>query len=160
MTYYIFKEQIFTLFLSLSHLTLVSFPDKVQDYAGGQKGDFQTYEINHKRSLIFKPKKKGFKRNFITFLKDSRYHFNLVYSDRHSNPDIEIKAAQKCNYFTLIKKTKNYQLFECPKSLFFINTSKTPLKVNGRTIQGNSYLSKGPPIFVNGKMIYYQGRVL
>lgn len=160
MIYYIITGHIFTIFLSMSHLTSVNFPKKVQDYVGGQEGDFKIYELNKGKSLVYEPKQKGFSQNFITFLKDDKYHFNLKYSEKFSNKDVEIRVAQKCTYFTLLKETKEYQLFECPKSLFFVSKSKKPVKVNELTIKTKSYLSKGPPIYLDGKMIYYQGRAL
>lgn len=138
----------------------MSFSTKVSDYVGGQEGDFKIYELNKRKSLVFEAKRKGFSRNFITFLKDSKYHFNVSYSDDFSNKDINVKEAEVCTYFTLLKETTNYQLFECPKSLFFVNKTKLPVKVNELTIKEKSYLSKGPPIFMNEKMIYYQGRAL
>ena len=127
MIYYIIKGQIFTIFLSMAHLTSVSFPAKVQDFVGGQEGDFKIYEMNKSRSLVFEAKRKGFSRNFITFLKNSKYHFNISYSEDQSNKDVEIKEAKVCSYFTLLKETEDYQLFECPKSLFFVNKTKRPV---------------------------------
>lgn len=160
MIYYIITGHIFTIFLSMSHLTSVSFPSKVHDYVGGQEGDFKIYELNKGKSLVFEPKRKGFSRNFISFLKEDKYHFNLQYSEEFSNKDIEIKKAKACSYFTLLKETPEYQLFECPKSLYFVNKLKRPVKVNELTIKNKSYLSKGPPIYLDKKMIYYQGRAL
>ncbi len=160
MIYYIIKGHIFTIFLSMAHLTSVNFPNKITDYVGGQEGDFKIYELNKGRSLVFEPKQKGFSRNFITFMKDGKYHFNLTYKEDLSNKDIEIRKAEVCTYFTLLKETSTYQLFECPKSLFFINKLKQPVKVNELTIKDKSYLSKGPPIYLGEQLIYYQGRAL
>lgn len=160
MIYYIIKGHIFTVFLSMAHLTSMSFPSKVNDYVGGQEGDFKVYELNKRQSLVFEPKRKGFSRNFISFLKDDKYHFNISYNEEFSNKDIEIREAQTCTYFTLLKETKEYQLFECPKSLFFVNKTKFPVKINELTVTSKSYLSKGPPIYLNDKIIYYQGRSL
>lgn len=160
MIYYIIKGHIFTIFLSMAHLTSVNFTAKVNDYVGGQEADFKIYELNKGKSLVFEPKQKSFSRNFITFMKDGKYHFNLSYNEEFSNKDIEIREAEPCTYFTLIKETQNFQLFECPKSLFFVNKSKTPVKINELTVKGKTYLSKGPPIYLNNKIIYYQGRTL
>ena len=159
MIYYILKGQIFTVFLSIFHLTAVSFEEKVRDYVGGQERDFKIYELNKNRSLVFESKRKGFDRNFIAFLKGEKFHFNLVYNESLSNKDIEIKKAEKCQYFSLIKETKDYQLFECPKSLYFVNKSPRPVQINGMTVSPKSYLSKGPPIYLDGKIIYYEGQV-
>jgi hypothetical protein len=160
MIYYIIKGHIFTLFLSMAHLTSVNFNSKITDYVGGQEGDFKIYELNKGRSLVFEPKQKGFSRNFITFMKRGKYHFNLSYNEEYSNKDIVIRQAKTCSYFTLLKETKSYQLFECPKSLFFINKLKGSVKINEFTVIDKSYLSKGPPIYLGKKLIYYQGRAL
>jgi len=160
MIYYIIRGHIFTIFLSMMHLTSVSFSAKVNDYVGGQEGDFKIYDLNKGKSLVFEPKRKGIDRNFIAFVKDEKFHFNVAYDEEISNKDIEIKEAETCSYFTLIKETVDYQLFECPKSLFFVNKGKNPAKVNDLTVRDKSYLSKGPPIYLSGKMIYYQGRSL
>jgi len=160
MIYYIIKGHIFTIFLSMAHLTSVNFHSKVTDYVGGQKGDFKIYELNKGRSLVFEPKKKSFSRNFIAFMKSEKFHFNLSYSDEFSNKDVVIKEAKACTYFTLLKETKEYQLFECPMSLYFINKLESVVKVNELTVKKKVYLSKGPPIYLGEKLIYYQGRIL
>ena len=158
MIYYIMKGHVFTIFLSLLHLTSVSFPSKVTDYVGGQEADFKIYELNKGKSLVFEPKRKGINRNFIAFLRDEKFHFNVGYDEEISNKDIEIRSGATCSYFTLIKETDTFQLFECPKSLFFVNKAKIPAKVNDLIVTDKSYLSKGPPIYLSGKMIYYHGR--
>lgn len=160
MIYYVFKQQIFTVFLSLAHLTAITFPERINDYVGGQEGDFKVYELNKNKSLVLESKRKGFSRNFITFLKRDKFHFNVSYNESMANKDIEIKTAQKCSYFSLLKENKSYQLFECPKSLFIVNKIGRPIRINELTVTGKQYLSKGPPIYLDGKLIYYQGRAL
>jgi len=160
MIYYIFKTQIFTVFLSIAHLTAITFPDKIQDYVGGRKGDFQIYELNQGKSLVYEVKRKDIDSNFITFHRGGKYHFNLLYDERFSNKDIEIKEAATCNMYELIKDAKDYQLFECPRSILFINKLKVPVKVNDQVISDKAFLSKGPPIFINGGVIYFNGMPL
>lgn len=160
MIYYIFKHQIFNIFLSLSHLTAITFESGVQDFVGGEVADFKVYELNKGKSLVFEPKKKDFNKNFITFLKDKKYYFNLVQSDTLADKDIEIKDGEPCNNFTLIRDTPTFQLFFCPKSLFFVNKKSVPVKVGDQTITSKSYISKGPPVYLDGTLIYYQGRSL
>lgn len=160
MNYFIFKEQIFTIFLSMSHLTAITFPDRINDYVGGTKEDFQIYELNKKRSLVYEAKNKSVKRNFIVFLKDEKYHYNIKYSEDFSNKDIVIKEAKKCSLFSLLKETKTYKLFECPKSLFFINKVKRRVNINEKVIEDKAFLSKGPPIYLDNKLIYYKGRTM
>ena len=160
MTYFIFKNQIFTVFLSMAYLTSITFSDRINDYVGGQEGDFKIYELNKGQSLVFEPKRKGFSRNFITFLKNEKFHFNVTYNEEFSDKDIEIHDAKKCSYFSLIKETSDYQLFECPMSLFFVNKTKRAIKVNELIVKDKSYISKGPPVYVNEKLIYLNGRAL
>ena len=69
MIYYIMPGHVFTLFLSMSHLTAVGFPEKVRDYVGGHVSDFKVYELNKGKTLVYEPKSKGFKRNIIVFFK-------------------------------------------------------------------------------------------
>ena len=157
MIYYIFKEQIFTIFLSMTHLTALTFTDRIYDYVGGTQGDFKIYELNKKKSLVFEAKRKGIDKNFITFTKDKKYHFNIKYDENQSNKDIEIKQAKKCSLYTLVKETKSYKLFECPKSLFIASNK---VKVNGEVLLKNKFLSKGPPLWIDGELIYYKGKVL
>lgn len=160
MIYYIFKTQIFTVFLSMAHLTAINFPSKINDYVGGQEGDFKIYELNKGRSLVIESKRKGFNRNFITFLKGGKYHFNINYNESLSNKDIVIKEAKSCSYFSLLKETNDYQLFECPKSLFFINKKKYVVKLNELSVKDKAYISKGPPVYINGRLIYLNGRAI
>ncbi len=160
MIYYIFKEQIFTVFLSLTHLTAITFNDRIYDYVGGQEQDFKIYELNKKRSLVFEPKRSDINRNFIVFGKKDKHHFNIKYDDTLSNKDIEIKEARPCKLYTLLKDTEDYQLFECPMSLLVINKSESKLKVNESIISKKKFISKGPPVWINNQMTYYKGRLL
>jgi hypothetical protein len=160
MIYYIFKEQIFTVFLSMAHLTAMTFPAKVFDYVGGQEGDFKIYELNKKRSLVFEPKRKDVDRNFIVFEKEGKYHFNIKYDEAYSNKDIEVRKAKSCSLYSVITESKDYQLFECPKSLLVVNKSRSKLKVNESFVDKKKFISKGPPVWINGKLIYYKGRIL
>jgi hypothetical protein len=160
MIYYVFKEQIFTIFLSMAHLTAVTFPTPVNDYVGGQGGDFKIYELNKSKSLVFESKRKGFNANFITFLKRKKYHFNVTYDERFGVKDVVIRQAKKCSYFSLIKETKDYKLFECPRSLFIDVKRREGITVNGEHIFSKKYLSKGPSLFLKGKLIYHKGRAL
>jgi hypothetical protein len=160
MIYYVFKEQIFTIFLSMAHLTAVTFQSPVGDYVGGQAGDLKIYELNKGKSLVFESKRKGFNSNFITFLKNHKYHFNVTYNEALGIKDVEIKPAKKCSYFSLIKETRDYKLFKCPKSLFIDVKKKGGIVINGETIVLKKYLSKGPSLFIKDKLIYHKGRAL
>jgi hypothetical protein len=160
MIYYIFKEQIFTVFLSMAHLTAMTFPAKVFDYVGGQEGDFKIYELNKRKSLVIEAKRKDINRNFIVFEKDGKYHFNIKYDENLSNKDIVLKSAKSCGLYSIIKETIKYQLFECPKSLLLVNKSKAKLKVNDFYLAKKKFISKGPPVWIDEKLIYYKGRAL
>ncbi|OFZ38157.1 MAG: hypothetical protein A2504_17020 [Bdellovibrionales bacterium RIFOXYD12_FULL_39_22] len=157
MIYYIFKNQIFSIFLSMAHLTAITFPERITDYVGGTEGDFKIYELNKRQSLVFEPKRKEIDCNFILFEKDAKYYFNIKYSDELASQDIEIKEAQTCSLYSLIADKKDYQLFDCPRSILFVNKSKAKVKVNDQEFLDRAFLSKGPPIFLNGKLIYYRG---
>jgi hypothetical protein len=160
MIYYIFKEQIFTVFLSLTHLTAMTFPDRIHDYVGGQEQDFKIYELNKKRSLVFEPKRTAVDRNFIVFGKNIKHHFNIKYDEKLSNKDIEIRTASSCSLYTLIKETTHYQLFECPKSLLIVNKKRSKLKVNEAFVDKKKFISKGPPVWIDSKLRFYRGRAL
>ena len=156
MIYYIFKHQIFTIFLSISHLTAITFPDRIIDYVGGQERDYKVYELNKGRSLVYEPKRKDIDRNFILFQKGGKYHYNIRYDENLSNKDVVIREAKTCNLFELIEDKKEYQLFECPQSILFVNKIPKKVKVNELVIRDRVYLSKGPPIYLEGRMIYYR----
>ncbi len=160
MIYYIMPGHIFTIFLSLAHMTSITFPSKIGDYAGGQKKDFIIHQLNKNKTLVFETKGEDFRRNFIAFGHKTKYHFNLVSNQTRSDKDIEIRKGVPCHAFVLIKETADYRLFECPRSLFFVNKKSTPVKVGDLMITKENYLSKGPPVFVDGKLIYYQGTLL
>lgn len=160
MIYYIFKNQIFTVFLSMSQLCAINFPMKVTDYVGGQEGDYTVYELNKGRSLVFETKRKGFERNMIVFQSEGKYHFNVKYDEERANKDIVIREAKSCSGFTLLKETLDYQLFECPESLYFVNKGKGSVKVNDLHIKDKAYLSKGPPVYLDQRLIYYQGEAI
>ena len=157
MTYYIFKDQIFTIFLSIAHLTAVSFEHKIQDYVGGEIGDFKIYELNKGKSLVYEAKKNSISKNFIAFTKGGKFHFNLKTDPLMSDKDIEIKEARKCELFNLMADNETFKLFECPRSLFVVNKKKNDLKVNELTIKDREFISKGPPVWIDGKLIYYKG---
>lgn len=160
MIFYVFKEQIFTVFLSMAHLTAMTFPSKIYDYVGGQKGDFQVYELNKKQSLVFDPKRKDVDRNFIVFSQKGKFHFNIKYKEEDADKDVDIRLAQKCSLYSSIKDTRKFQLFECPRSLLVVNKSKTKIKVNEFYVEKKKYISKGPPVWINGDLVYSKGKVL
>lgn len=160
MIYYIFKDQIFTVFLSLAHLSVISFPNKIYDYVGGEARDFKIYELNKGKSLVFESKRKDINKNFIVFEKKGKYHFNLKYDAERSNMDIDIRAAKKCKLFSLLKEAKEYKLFECPQSLLIVNVSNKNLKVNNLTVKKRKFISKGPPVWIDKKLIYHKGGLL
>ena len=141
----------------MAHLTAITFPERITDYVGGTEGDFKIYELNKRRSLVFEPKRKEIDCNFILFEKDAKYYFNIKYSDELASQDIEIKYAEACNLYSLITDKKEYQLFECPKSILFVNKTKSKVRVNGQDFLDRAFLSKGPPIFLNEKLIYHKG---
>ena len=157
MNYYIFKDQIFTIFLSLAHLSAVSFETKINDYVGGEIGDFKIYELNKGKSLVYEAKRDSINKNFIVFSKGGKYHFNLKTQSGMSDKDIEIKEARECELFNLFFETAEFKLFECPRSLFIMNKKKDPLKVNEFIVSDKKFISKGPPLWINGKLVYYKG---
>lgn len=159
MTYYIFKDQIFTIFLSLAHLSAVTFETKINDYVGGEIGDFKIYELNKGKSLVYEAKRSEINKNFIAFTKGGKYHFNLNSKKGMSDKDIEIKEAKKCDLFNLLQETKTFKLFECPRSLFIVNKKKVTFKVNEFVVSDRKFISKGPPVWIDGKLIYYKGEL-
>ena len=158
MIWYIVKGQIFTVFLSASHISAVTFPGKVEDYVGGKKGEFKIYQLGNGKTLIFEPRSK-IDRNFIAFAKGKKYHFNLK-THHPSHKDITLASGVCCSNLRPLHQKKKWQLFECPKSLYLFNKGARPIQVNENTVTDKICLSKGPPIFVDGKLIYDQGRAL
>jgi len=41
-----------------------------------------------------------------------------------------------------------------------VNKTKRAIKVNELIVKDKSYISKGPPVYVNEKLIYLNGRAL
>jgi hypothetical protein len=136
----------------------MTFPEKIHDYVGGEIGDFKIYELNKGRSLVYEPKRTSVNKNFIVFQKSGKYHFNLKVSGSDSDKDVEIRNAKRCKLFSLLIETKVFKLFECPKSLMIQNKTKVALKVNEYWIENSKFVSKGPPLRINGEIVYYQGR--
>ena len=122
MIWYIVKGQIFTVFLSASHISAVTFPGKVEDYAGGRRGDFKIHRLGNGRTLVFEPIRKV-NRNFVAFAGGKKYHFNLE-TRRRGHKDMTLAPGKCCSDLRLIHQTSSWQLFECPRSLHFVN--KTP----------------------------------
>ena len=160
MIYYIFAGQIFNIFLSMSHLTVVSFNDKITDFAGLQQGEVKIYSLDKHKSLVFESKKSNFNGNFIVFLKNKKYYINFISAEKIGDKSVEIKEAKKCSALKLIKETAEYKLFECPRSILFINKLQIPVKINDLVVSLRKWLSKGPSIILNGKTIYSNGVAL
>ena len=135
----------------------MSFETKINDYVGGEIGDFKIYELNKGMSLVYEAKKDAINKNFIVFSKGGKYHFNLKTQTGMSDKDIEIKKARKCELFNLLYEKAEFKLFECPRSLFIVNKKRDPLKVNEFVVSDKKFISKGPPLWVNGKLVYYKG---
>ena len=159
MIWYIIKGQIFTVFLSAGSITSVTFPGKVDDYIGGKKGDFKIYRLGGGKTLVFRPLRKNIDRNFVAFVKGTKYHFNLKTRDTF-HKDITIAKGRGCSDLRLLKSTPKWKLFECPRSLFFVNRTPHPVGLNETVVTDRAHISKGPPVFLDGKLIYDKGRAL
>ena len=159
MIWHIVGSQIFTVFLSLGHITAVTFPGKVDDYAGADKGDVKIYELDGGKTLVFEPLRK-IDRNFVAFVKGKKFHFNLKLMPSLSHKDITLTHGKSCSELRLIVETRTWQLFECPRSLYFVNKTPRPVRINEMSVTHKAIISKGPPIFLNGKMIWNRGRAL
>ena len=157
MNWYIVKSQIFTIYLSLAHLTAVTFPEKVQDYVGGRKGEFVIHQLNQGKTLVFEPKKTVIHRNVVVFTVGHKFHFNLIHHPRRSVKDVNLHPGRPCSRLILLRETKQWQLFECPRSLYIVNRTLRPLFVNERYVRDKAFLSKGPPLTINRRPIHYIG---
>ena len=160
MIWHIVQGRVFTLFLSLGHITAVTFPGKVEDYAGGRRLDLKIHQLDGGKTLVFEPLRKSVDRNFIAFVKGKKYHFNLKIRPALSHKDITLAQGRPCSELRSIKDTPRWQLFECPRSLYFVNKTPSPIRLNELTVTDKAFISKGPPVLLDGKIIHHHGRAL
>ena len=160
MIYYLMKGQLVTVFLTVGQLTSITLPSKIVDYVGGVKSDFNVYELNRGKSLVFDPKSDSIDRNFIVFLKERKIHFHFRSSKEMTDRDISILWAKPCSGVSLLKETQSYQLFECPKSFLYRNKLSKAVKINGVQVKDREFISKGVPIIRNNKLLWREGEFL
>jgi hypothetical protein len=89
--------------------------------------------------------------------KNSTFYINFKHNEALSQKLISINYAKESRSYSVITDNKRFKILDTRNSLLFINKSDKPLIVNEQVVNNRKFISKGPPVFVDGKMVYFQG---
>lgn len=154
MSLYILTNHIASLLVSMGLLTTLSFDSEITSYLyGGGKNDLYLQVTNNSKTLALKPKKEGISSNLLVITKNRKYYFNVEGTQKNSHKFIEIRPGQINTSLKSIVRNSNYEIFQGASSILFVNKKKIATRVNEFDVESKIYLSKGIPIFVEGKRI-------
>ena len=154
MSFFILQNHIASLLISLGVLTTISFDSEITNYMyGGGKSDLFLQITNNNKTLAIKPKKEGISSNLLVITKNRKYYFDVDSSLKKVHKFIEVKSGQINASLKSIVKNDQYEILEGDHSLLFINRKKQSVRVNEFEVSSRRYLSKGVPIYLEGKRI-------
>jgi len=153
MTFYILLNQITTIFLSLNLLTTLSFESEIKSfYYGGSKEDVFIKETDNK-TLLLKPYRTDGLSNLLVVTLKRKYYFQLAYDASEPHTFVEVRHGLMNHAQTKKAVTESYEIWEGSSSILFVNKSPAEVNVNGIKVKKREYVSKGVPVFLNGKRI-------
>ena len=115
-TWFLTKNFLATIYLSLNSLTVLTFDYPIDSYFLGTNQD-HIYSVlsKDKRSLVLKGLKKT-QTNLFVKTNNDQFTFDLKTSKQGSG-NLLIKRAKRNQTYKLIKKNKDYSLYEGNSSL-------------------------------------------
>jgi len=152
-TFHILLSQITTIFLGLNMLTTLSFESEIKSfYYGGSKEDVFIKETDNK-TLLLKPYRTDGLSNLLVVTLKRKYYFQLAYDATTPHTFVEVRHGLINHAQTKKVSNDQYEIWEGASSIQFVNKSANEVLVNGLKVLRREYLSKGVPIFLNGKRI-------
>jgi hypothetical protein len=152
---FIIPKTIAYIFLSTSSPTTLHFEEPVEFMQAGKGSDFDVSFSKNRKSLVIRPIGTFIDpKNMVIISKDMHFHFKLVNMESKQHDFVYIhKGAPNSTY---IKKFENdlVKIHVGESSLYIVNKTQSEVDVNGEMIERHTFISKGLPVIINGKVVY------
>lgn len=153
-----FLEQLIIVYLSISPMdSTITFPFRVLDYKGAKQSLINVTEFSDDPYSIYIQTKKDFKNiPFTVITEGGRYHLSLTTNKARYRPVVTIHPAKKELSGEVVVNNKSYEIVETKSNIVFTNKTDRPITVNGNSTSLTRHLSKGSPVFVNKKEVFFR----
>jgi hypothetical protein len=142
-------------FLSTSSPTTLHFQAPVEFMQAGKGSDFDVAFSKNRRSLVIRPVGTFSEpKNMVVISEEMNFHFKLINMESQQHDFVYIHKG-KANS-TYVKKFENdlVKIHEGDSSLYIVNKLPTAIEINGAKVERQTFISKGLPVIVDGKVIY------
>ena len=152
---FIIPKTIAYIFLSTSSPTTLHFEEPVEFMQAGKGSDFDVSFSKNRKSLVIRPIGTFIDpKNMVIISKDMHFHFKLVNMESKQHDFVYIHKGSPNS--TYIKKFENdlVKIHVGESSLYIVNKTQSEVDVNGEMIERHTFISKGLPVIINGKVVY------
>ena len=152
---FIIPKTIAYIFLSTSSPTTLHFEEPVEFMQAGKGSDFDVSFSKNRKSLVIRPIGTFIDpKNMVIISNDMHFHFKLVNMESKQHDFVYIHKGSPNS--TYIKKFENdlVKIHVGESSLYIVNKTQSEIDVNGEMIERHTFISKGLPVIINGKVVY------
>jgi hypothetical protein len=152
---FIIPKTIAYIFLSTSSPTTLHFEEPVEFMQAGKGSDFDVSFSKNRKSLVIRPIGTFIDpKNMVIISNDMHFHFKLVNMESKQHDFVYIHKGSPNS--TYIKKFENdlVKIHVGESSLYIVNKTQSEVDVNGEMIERHTFISKGLPVIINGKVVY------
>ena len=152
---YIIPKTLAYIFLSTGSPTTLHFDEPIEFMQAGKGSDFDVTFSKDKKSIVMRPVGTfDDPKTMVILAKDSNFHFKLINSESRQHDFVYIHRGRSNSIYTKKFEDEIVKVLEGETSAFVVNKCKSSIEVNGLIVEKSVVLSKGLPIFVNGKRVY------
>ena len=152
---FIIPKTIAYIFLSTSSPTTLHFEEPVEFMQAGKGSDFDVSFSKNRKSLVIRPIGTFIDpKNMVIISNDMHFHFKLVNMESKQHDFVYIHKGNPNS--TYIKKFENdlVKIHVGESSLYIVNKTQSEIDVNGEMVERHTFISKGLPVIINGKVVY------
>ena len=152
---FIIPKTIAYIFLSTSSPTTLHFEEPVEFMQAGKGSDFDVSFSKNRKSLVIRPIGTFIDpKNMVIISNDMHFHFKLVNMELKQHDFVYIHKGNPNS--TYIKKFENdlVKINVGVSSLYIVNKTQSEIDVNGEIVERHTFISKGLPVIINGKVVY------
>lgn len=146
MNIFVLGQEVITLFLSISVNLIIHFENPVTAAGGSEAFDITPF--NQNKSFIINARSKNFESNMVFFNEHEQFNVIFKHSEKFAHDFINLRHGKINSSFTLSYENEYFRFLEGSTSSLIENKSSNIIRVNGREVRANTYLSNGAPIFV------------
>lgn len=146
MDIFVLGREVITLFVSMSVNLIIHFNEPMN--AAGGSEHFEITPINQNKSFIINARDKDFESNMVFFNDDEQFNVIIKHSDKFAHDFVNLVQGQRNDSFVLRFENEKFRILEGSTSSLVENKTKNRIRINGREVQTNLYVSRGAPIFI------------